>query len=114
MFVSTVTDYGGLNQIMLRFLHLLLLEVWGGGSDHDLDHRNFEFFKRTILTMTIIPFYHQMVLVKWSKLTDISTNFKNFNNKKSRIEEIIMIKFGLTILTMKILEFLGWSWSNLA
>jgi hypothetical protein len=24
-----------------------------------------------ILTITTIPFYHQMVMVKWSKLTDI-------------------------------------------
>jgi hypothetical protein len=78
---------------------------WGVGSDHD--HRNFEFpkwsmVKMTILNMTIIPFYYQMVLVKWSKLTDISTISTNFNNKKSRIVEIVMIKFGLTILTMKI------------
>jgi hypothetical protein len=43
-----------------------------------------------------------MVMVKWSKLTDISTIFNNFNNKKSGIVEIFMIKFGLTILTMKI------------
>jgi hypothetical protein len=50
------------------------------------------------------------------KLTDISTiltNLKNFNDKKSRIAEIVMIKFGLTILIMKILEFWGWSWSKL-
>jgi hypothetical protein len=41
--------------------------------------------KMTILTMTIIPFYHQMVMVKWTQLTDISTistKFKNFNNKE--------------------------------
>jgi hypothetical protein len=48
-----------------------------------------------------------MVMVKWSKLTDISTNFKNFINKKSGIVEIVMIKYGLTILTMKILEIWG-------
>jgi hypothetical protein len=38
--------------------------------------------KITILTIAIIPFYHQMVMVKWSKLTDISTISTNFNNKK--------------------------------
>ena len=73
--------------------------------------------KMTILTKTIIPFYYQILMIKWSKLTDISTistNFKNFNNKKSGIVEIVMIKFGLTILTMKIMEFWGWSWSKLA
>jgi hypothetical protein len=58
-----------------------------------------------------------MVMVKWSEITDIltiSTNFKKFNNKKSGIGEIFMIEFGLTILTMKILDFWGWSWSKLA
>jgi phosphatidate phosphatase PAH1 len=55
-------------------------------------------------------FDHQMVRVrvKWSKLTDISTmspNFNNFNIKKFGGLEIVMIKFGLTILTMKIMEF---------
>jgi hypothetical protein len=33
----------------------------------------------TILAMTIIIFYHQMVMDKWSKLTDISTISINFN-----------------------------------
>jgi hypothetical protein len=50
----------------------------------------------TILTMATIPFYHQMVIVKWSKVTEtsaISTNFNNFNYKKSGIVEIVMIKF---------------------
>jgi hypothetical protein len=68
----------------------------------------------TILTMTILLFYQQMVMVKWSKLTGISTISTNFNNKKFGIVEFVMIKFGLTILTMKILEFWGWSWSKLA
>jgi hypothetical protein len=59
-------------------------------SDHDHDCRKFDFPKwsmvrMTILTMTILPFNHKMVMVKWSILTDISTistNFKNFNDKK--------------------------------
>ena len=78
----------------------------------------------TILTMTIVPFYYQMVVVKWSKLTDISTistNFKNFNNKEIwncldchdqiwidhfdhknfGILGMVMVKIGLTILTME-------------
>jgi hypothetical protein len=66
------------------------------------------------MTMTIIPFYHQMVMVKWSKLADISTSQQISTTKKSGIVEIFMIKFGLIILTMKILEFWGWSWSKLA
>jgi hypothetical protein len=44
-----------------------------------------------------------LVMVKWSKLTDISTISTNCNNsttKKSGIVEIVLIKFGLT---MKIL-----------
>jgi hypothetical protein len=42
-------------------------------------------------------------MVKWPKLTDnstISTNFYNFNSKKSEIVVMVMIKLGLTILTM--------------
>jgi hypothetical protein len=34
--------------------------------------------------------------------------------RKSGIVEIVMNKLGLTILTIKILEFWGWSWSKLA
>jgi hypothetical protein len=43
-----------------------------------------------------------MVMVKWSKLTDISTISANFNNKKSGTVEIDF--------TMKILLSWGWSW----
>jgi hypothetical protein len=54
-------------------------------------------------------------MVKINKLTDISTISTNFNkNKKSVIVEMVMIKFGLTILITEILEFWEWSWSNLA
>ena len=38
--------------------------------------------------MTIIPFYYQMVMVKWSQLTDISTASTNFKNKKSGTVEM--------------------------
>jgi hypothetical protein len=59
----------------------------GRGSDHDHDHRNFEFSKWSWskMTMTTIPFYQQIFMVKWWKLTDISTistNFHNYHNKK--------------------------------
>ena len=77
--------------------------------------------KMTILTMTILPFYHQMVMVKWSKLTDISTNFNNSNNKiiwkcKDCNDQVsidhfdhenfvilgmVKVKIGLTILTIE-------------
>ena len=75
----------------------------------------------TILTMTIMPFYHQMVIVKWSKLTDLLYNFKNFNNKKIwnckechdqiwidhfdhenfGILGMVIVKIDLTILTIE-------------
>jgi hypothetical protein len=42
-----------------------------------------------------------MVMVKWSKLTDISMISTNFNNKKSRNLGMVLIKFGFTILTTK-------------
>ena len=74
-----------------------------GGFDHGHDHRIFEFSKwslskMTILTMTTIPFYHQMV--KINRSTDISTILKISTTKKFGIAKIVMIKFGLTILTI--------------
>jgi hypothetical protein len=44
--------------------------------------------------------FDQMVIVKWSKLTDIS---KILWQKKSGIVDMVNIKYGLTILTMKVL-----------
>jgi hypothetical protein len=43
-------------------------------------------------------------------MVKIDCYFYNFNNKKSGPVEIVVVKFELT---KKILEFLGWSWSNL-
>ena len=48
--------------------------------------------------MTAIPFYHQMV--KINRSTDISTILKISTTKKFGIAKIVMIKFGLTILTI--------------
>jgi hypothetical protein len=45
------------------------------------------------------------------KMVKINRYFKNFNDKKSGIVEIVMIQF---LLTMKISEFWGWLWSKLA
>jgi hypothetical protein len=58
---------------------------------------------------------HNTILImkwSWSKLTDISTISTNLHNKKTGIVDMVMTKFGLSILTMKILEFWGWSQSN--
>jgi hypothetical protein len=51
------------------------------------------------LNMTIIPF--------------LSSNDNGQMVKKSGVVKVVFIKFGLTILTMKILLYRGWSWSNL-
>jgi hypothetical protein len=46
---------------------------------------------------------------------DRHDKFQKFQlQKKSGTVDIVMIKFGLTILTMNIFEFLGWSWPKFA
>jgi hypothetical protein len=55
--------------------------------------------KVTILAMTIILFSSS----NGHGQTGVSTLLTNFNNKKSGIAEMVMIKVGLTIITMKIL-----------
>jgi hypothetical protein len=76
-----------------------------GPSDFPNGHGQNYHFEHDHNTIFIIEWF----MVKWSKLTDISTIS---TIKKSGIVEMIKIKFGLNILTKKVLQSLGWSWSK--
>jgi hypothetical protein len=78
---------------------------WGGGGPAltmTMEPLNFQngHCQNDHLAQDYDTIYHQIDMVKWSKLTDISTtstNFNNFHQKLSGIVEMVMIKFGLTI-----------------